>query len=372
MSKCIIIGAGAIGLIAARLLAHAGYDVQIIERGEAGKESSWAGGGILSPLYPWRYPDAINQLAHYGQQHYPALIRSLLEETGIDPQLLDSGMLILDPPEAEINDWARQWKHPVEFLDTTAALQSIQPGLSRTYQAATWLPDLKQLRNPRLMAALFASAEMHPRITVTANTPVTSLLIDQQRISGVATAKGNHEADFVLICAGAWSSELLPESDEPLRRIEPVKGQILQFQASADLLGCMIMENSRYLIPRKDGLILAGSTLEHTAFKKELTRDAREQLRDFAIGVVPALAKLPVVNHWAGLRPGTAEGIPLIGEHPSVAGLFINAGHFRNGIIIGLASAQLVVNLISKTEPIFDPAVYGLKHFGPSADASSR
>ena len=360
MSKCIIIGAGAIGLLSARLLAQAGHEVQIIERGEPGMESSWAGGGILSPLYPWRYPDSINQLADYGQQHYPALIQSLRDETGIDPQLLNSGMLLLDSPEAGINDWAKQWNHPVKFPTSSTALRAIQPGLSTAYQSATWLPDLKQIRNPRLMAALLASTKLQSGITITANTPVTGLITDQQRTTGVRTENGDHHADTVLICAGAWSSGLIPDGATKFRRIEPVKGQMLQFQAPPDLLSCMVMENSRYLIPRKDGLILAGSTLEHTEFNKNLTDNAREQLRNFAIGVLPVLAKMPVVNHWAGLRPGTSQGIPLIGEHPDIAGLYVNAGHFRYGIIIGLASAQLAVNLITRSTPIFNPADYHL------------
>ncbi len=358
MSKIIIIGAGAIGLMSARLLAMLGHEVDIIERGAPGRESSWAGGGIVSPLYPWRYPDAINQLADYSQQRYPGLTAILRESTGIDPELLQSGMLLLDDPEPEIEAWSKRWNHPVEYLDSAEAIAQIQPGLNPDHQRAIWLPDLMQVRNPRLLAALLKAVDTLPQVTLTPHTPVQNIALDNGRAIGVDTERGRIESDAVLICAGAWSSALLPEPRLPARRIEPVKGQMIQFQTRPGALTRMIMRDSRYLIPRKDGLVLAGSTLEHTGFEKLTDDAALKQLRDFAIDVAPALKDAPIVNHWAGLRPGTDTGIPLIGPHPEIENLFINAGHFRNGIVIGLASAQLGVNLINGNRPIFDPEPY--------------
>jgi len=358
MNKVIIIGAGAIGLMSARQLAMAGYPVTVVERGEPGRESSWAGGGIVSPLYPWRYPDAVNQLADYSQQRYPALAMMLKETTGIDPELLESGMLLLNDPEPEIDAWSERWNHPVEYLDGATAIAAVQPGLNSDYSRATWLPDLMQLRNPRLLAALLADVGQRPQITLTAHAQVQSIALDNGRAVGVETDKGRIEGDIVLICAGAWSSGLLPESTLSARRVEPVKGQMIQFQTAPGMLARMVMRDSRYLIPRKDGLILAGSTLEHTGFEKQTDQQALEQLRDFAIDVVPALRDAPIVNHWAGLRPGTDTGIPLIGPHPEIDNLFINAGHFRNGIVIGLASVRLGIDLILGNPPIFDPEPY--------------
>ncbi len=360
MSKCIVIGAGAIGLMSARFLAQAGFEVELIERGEVGRESSWAGGGIISPLYPWRYPDAVNRLADDSQRRYPELVAELRAETGIDAQLLTSGMLLLDAPEPEMDDWARQWGHQVERLDSSAAIQAVQPGIDPVVTQAIWLPDLMQIRNPRLLAALRASIEGLPGITVRTQTAVQSIAVEHGRAVGVETASSRIEGDVVLVSAGAWSSALLPEHGARFRRIEPVKGQMIQFRTEPGTLTRMIMRDSMYLIPRQDGRILAGSTLEHTGFEKTTSEEALARLRRFATEVVPALATAPVVHHWAGLRPGTDSGIPLIGPHPDVAGLFVNAGHYRNGIVIGLASTRLGVDLICGRTPEIDPGPYQL------------
>ncbi|MDH5594537.1 MAG: FAD-dependent oxidoreductase, partial [Gammaproteobacteria bacterium] len=143
-------------------------------------------------------------------------------------------------------------------------------------------------------------------------------------------------------------------------RVEPVRGQMLIFKASPDLLPTMVLNHGKYLIPRKDGHILIGSTLEYVGFQKDTTPAAFDELKLAACDMLPELAKTPIEKHWSGLRPGSPEGIPYIGPHPEVTGLFVNTGHFRNGVVLGLASASLLADLVTNNPPELDPCLYKL------------
>ena len=356
MPDCLIVGGGIIGLLSARLLNEAGLKVLVIDRGEPGRESSWAGGGILSPLYPWRYPDAVTRLASWSQQHYPALIHSLQEETGIGPELEHSGMLILDPDEG-FRDWARKWAVEARLIAGRAALDALEPNLTAGYESGLLLPEVCQIRNPRLLRALLVSLKKRG-VEVRENTPVENFLLASGRVTGVATPDGEIRAKQVLVAAGSWTGDLLAGFCGPAPEIRPVKGQMLLYRAEPGVLRHILMHEGRYLIPRRDGRILVGSTMEHTGFDKSVTPQVREELSVVATRLIPALADYPVERHWAGLRPGSPDGIPYIGACPGVEGLFVNAGHFRNGVVMGLASARLMADLMLNRGPIIDPKPY--------------
>ena len=358
---CIVVGGGAIGLMSAHFLVERGRKVLLLEKGALARESSWAGGGIVSPMYPWRYPDAVNRLAIYGQRHYPEVVARLRDETGIDPELLPSGMLMLDAPEPGMWEWAEKWSMKIERLTSREALDAVQPGLDARFDSGLWMPEIHQVRNPRLAKALAARARRTVGLTIREHAPVVELLREGDRIRGVRLDSGETiAAECVLITAGAWTGGLMPRDCPAPAKIEPVKGQIVQFRAEPSQLARMVMRDSRYLIPRKDGLILIGSTLEPGSFDKQTTVAALEDLKASAIALFPALASCPVVNQWAGLRPGTADGVPFIGPCPAVEGLFVNAGQFRNGIVMGLGSALLVAQLMAGEQPFVDPAPYVL------------
>lgn len=159
--------------------------------------------------------------------------------------------------------------------------------------------------------------------------------------------------------AAAWTASLLGSLVADWR-ITPVRGQMLLFHAAPGQVRHIVLQGEHYLVPRRDGRILAGSTLEYVGFDKSTTRRAYDELHAAAVAVIPALARCPVEQHWAGLRPGSAQGIPLIGMHPQRRGLFINAGHFRNGVVTGPASARLLADMIFDRVPCVDPAPYGL------------
>lgn len=357
MSRILVIGGGVIGLLTARELATVGAHVTLIERGETGRESSWAGGGILSPLYPWRYADSLTALASWSQACYTDLCRELQMASGVDPECLPSGLLILDPEErADALAWAKAHQVRMERIEP-ADLAELEPTLSHATDGALWLPEIGQVRNPRFARALRRAVE--PRVEVLEHQEVSELLVTAGRIQGVRTRQGILEADQVVVCAGAWTATLLAQLGES-PAVEPVRGQMMVFLTQPGQIRHIVLYRDRYIIPRQDGHVLIGSTLEYTGFDKSTTAEAKEQLYRAAGAVFPLLRHSPIEHHWAGLRPGSPHGIPYIGAHPQVEGLFFNAGHFRNGVVTGPASARLAADLMLNRPPILDPSPYAL------------
>jgi glycine oxidase len=357
MRKVIIVGGGLTGLLLARELAHSGVAVTVVERGRLGHESSWAGGGILSPLYPWRYPEAVTALAGWSRRRYARLAAEIQAESGLDPEYIESGLLILAPEDRDVAlGWGRQ--HEVEVQAVSAGqAAAIEPRLGKTAEGV-WLPQIGQLRNPRLMQSLARSCA-RLEVELLEEHPVEALLLHDDSARGVITTSGELHADAVVVAGGAWSRQLLDGLGIELQ-IEPVKGQMLLYRAEPGLVQRIVLADGRYVIPRRDGHILAGSTLEHVGFDKHPTPEARRELQAAAENIIPALRDYPVVDHWAGIRPGSPEGIPYIGPHPAVQNLYVSAGHFRNGVAIGPASARLLADLMLASRPILDPAPYAL------------
>jgi glycine oxidase len=357
MTKILIIGGGVIGLMTARELAQAGAEATLVEMGSTGKESSWAGGGILSPLYPWRYRGAVTALASWSQRIYPELCETLFEETGVDPEYNRSGMMILDPEAPDLAlRWAETEQAPMELLDR-AAIAEKEPGLEVDIDGALWMPEVGQIRNPRLTKALHSS--IGKRIEMREREEVLDLRVEGGRVRGVTTTAGSIEAEHVVVCTGAWTAQLL----EKLGRkpdIRPVRGQMILFFAKPGQIRHLSLYRERYVIPRKDGRVLIGSTLEEAGFEKRTTAEAKEELYRVATEMFPLLKRTPIEDHWAGLRPGSPSGIPYIGPYPGVEGLYVNAGHFRNGLVTGPASARLIADIVLGRPPILPPSAYAL------------
>jgi glycine oxidase len=357
MSDCLIIGGGIIGMLTAHELSQAGMRITLIERRETGRESSWAGGGIVSPLYPWRYADAVTALATWSQQRYPALAAALHQESGIDPEYQRSGLLVL---EVEDKTQALSWgkRHAIALHSCTAdEAVSYDTGLKTGGRGGIWMPEVAQVRNPRLVKA--ARLAIDHNINILEEHEITELISHNGKIQGVRVGTTKIESERVIICAGAWSQKLLAETAIP-PAIEPVKGQMILLKTNPGRVNRILLHNQRYLIPRLDGRVLVGSTLEHKGFDKTTTTETQKELRQFACDHYPALADAPVEHHWAGLRPGSPQGIPFIGPVPGVEGLYLNAGHYRNGVVLGPASARLMADLVLQREPSLDPAPYAL------------
>jgi len=365
-ADCIVVGGGLVGLLTAHTLRQEGMTVVLLEQGEIAREASWAGGGILSPLVPWEQPDAVNELVAWSQHYYPALVRELQDETGRDAGWLRCGLLMAGAgPDPAALAWAAKYNCRMEPLDR-AQTQALEPALVKGIGPSLLLPDVAQVRNPHLCAALGESLQRHG-VTLQAHTGVTGLDTQGGRVRGVTTERGVFSAERVVIASGAWSTPLLKTVNYILP-VTPVRGQIVLFAATRGLLQRIVLHDGYYLIPRKDGLILAGSTLEYTGYDKSTTREARDLLHGKATTLVPALADYEIVKHWAGLRPGSPHGIPYIGSHPEIQGLYVNTGHFRNGVVTAPASARLLVDLMLERRSFTPVEPYALDRAHHGAD----
>jgi len=356
--ETVVIGGGIIGLLTARELALAGHSVSIIDQGQIGAEASWAGGGILSPLYPWRYPEAVNHLAQWSQQHYPVLADELVQEGGMDPQWTQSGLLVLDQSEhAQALAWSQTYGLVCEQISEQNC-QKLEPALQVPGQSALWFPELAQIRNPRLVKSLVESCARHG-VQLRESTKVTRITLRGQRVTGVESSGGTLPADVVVVASGAWSARLLTSLGMTLP-VRPVRGQMIMYRTTPGDIQHINLYQGHYLIPRQDGRVLVGSTLEEVDFDKSTTSDARDLLAEFACELFPFLHDQQIENQWAGLRPGSPSGIPYICDIPNMTGLYLNTGHYRNGVVLGLASARLLADMILQREPILDAAPYGL------------
>ncbi len=354
-----IIGGGIIGLLTAREFIAAGATVAIIEKNELGQESSWAGGGILLPLYPWRQPDAITRLVIQSLKLYPTLASQLTAEALIDPEWTPCGLLIAKNPDIAA---AVNWCDANGILYRPAGDDFFNM-LNTIPDQPLWLPEIAQARNPRLVKSLKQDL-INKGVTLIEHCELTAVTFDKNRIAAIDTTSGQFAVNQLIIAAGAWTGQLFRQffsaaaGDAP--KIAPVKGQMLLFDAQPETLSYMVLDGDQYLIPRRDGKILAGSTVEQDDFNKTTSTQARDRLYDFALNLLPPLGDFPVINHWAGLRPGTEHGVPYIDKHPEIGNLYINAGHFRNGLAMGPASAQLMVDLVLQRPTAIAPEPYQL------------
>ncbi|MBV1914479.1 MAG: glycine oxidase ThiO [Pseudomonadales bacterium] len=350
MTDFLVIGGGIMGMLSSYALTQKGYSVQLLESQQCGREASWAGGGIVSPLNPWNYPASISRLTQFSQQLYPDLVNQLTDQTGIDPELYSTGMLTCQPAiEGGSNsstidqavDWANQYDIELEILDQYAIGQ-LQPDLTSAISQGLWMPAVSNIRNPRLLKALKKAISQEPLISIQENCPVVELLLEGEKVQGAATKAGNFYAGNTLVTSGAWSQQLLGKAAAE-RSIWPIRGQMLLYKPGPKLLNTIVLSGNQYLIPRKDGHILVGSTLEDVGFDNTTTEQAYVELKAFAESMLPALADYPVIQQWAGLRPASPDGIPHIGPVANYENLFINAGHFRNGVVLAPGSVQVLI-----------------------------
>ena len=320
------------GCLTALALVERGCQVTIVERNviaaQTSGESSWAGAGILFPLLPWMYKDAVNQLAMAGAGMYPALCERLLTKTGIDPEYTQSGMQIKPPfDETAAINWCKNYQIPV-FKNSNGLL----------------LPTIAQVRPPNLLQAL-RQMLIQQNVTLLENTQLEPLQ-NVNKIDGWTA--NNHavlEADAYVVTSGAWSFDLLKETSANLN-IKPMRGQILLYENVSELPENIIYQNGFYLVPRRDGLLLAGSTLEDVGFDTRTTIEVKQDLKTKAESILPSLKHATIRKHWSGLRPGTPDNLPTIAQHLTIQNLYLNTGHFRYGLTMAPASAERIATLI--------------------------
>ncbi len=350
ISDFVIVGGGVVGLSTALGLLEQGAGVTLLERGESGRESSWAGGGILSPLCPWDYPEEVTRLTNRSAALFPAWAAALHSTTGIDPEYERSGMLVLAPFDASV---ARLWcaAHGVTLQQVEAADE-----LTAGTGSALLLPGVAQVRNPRLVQALRRRVEMLGG-RIVEQCEVQGIKVEAGQVQHLATSQGDVSAKHYIVTAGAWSKAVLGAYAMQLD-IKPIRGQMLLFKFAAPPLRHIVLQEGMYLIPRRDGHLLVGSTLEDVGFDKSTTVEARDSLWQRASLLLPALREMKLVQHWSGLRPASPHNIPTIGRHPQLENLYINSGHFRYGVTMAPVSAEIFLNELNGVEQPFDVRPY--------------
>lgn len=346
----LVVGSGVVGLSAALGLVQRRLRVTVLERGAVGRESSWAGGGILSPLCPWDYPDEVTRLTSRSAAAFAAWTTALHAATGIDPEYERSGMLLLPPFDAVA---AQQWcdAHQVPLQQVAAA-----DTLAACSGQALLLPEVAQVRNPRLVQALRQQVLLLGG-KIVEQCAVQGLLSEGGRVRALATSCGEQRAGRYIITAGAWSKQVLGQYALQLE-IKPIRGQMLLFKFDSPPLRHIVLQAGMYLIPRRDGHLLVGSTLEDVGFDKSTTSEARDSLWQRAQRLLPELRGKQLVQHWSGLRPAAPGNIPTIGRHPQLENLYLNSGHFRYGVTMAPASVEILLNEIDGTAQPFDTSAY--------------
>lgn len=318
----VVVGGGVIGLTSAIALADLGSTVTVVDRGPGpASGSTGAAAGILSLLFPWEYPEHLQRLADYSTEAFPDWCAATEAVTGIACGWRRIGLLA----------------HGVAGRD-----------------GAVWMPEVAIVDPRALAASLYARAE---RIGVRFRwcTEIDRIEVSAGRVAGVSGGDARVDGDAVLVAGGAWSARLL--SGIGLRLpVRPVRGQVLELQGEPGALEHILMRGHRYLLPRADGRVVVGSTVEEAGFDDTPTDDAAGDLRAFATGLLPASAAWPVIDHRSGLRPGSPQGIPWIGPVTGIDGLWVNAGHFRTGITLAPGSAELLAALVAGRAPPVDPA----------------
>jgi glycine oxidase len=359
---CLIIGGGVIGLTLAFDLVQHGWKVRVIDRTEPGREASWAGAGILPPAVQLPSTHPYEQLCGLSHQLHPLLAAQLRQETGLETGYRRTGGIYVardNASERGLRDAARDWQVQgiaVEELNP-ASLHALEPGLlpgrlSEAMLAAFHLPDEAQLRNPWHMKALLAACTARG-VQIIPNSAAEKFELEGNRIRGVQTNRGLLTADRFCVASGPWSRLLMSQlGHEPA--IRPIRGQMVLFQCDRPRLTRVVNEGTRYLVPRNDGRVLAGSTEEEAGFDKRTTAEGIAGLKEFAFSLVPGLAEVAVEQTWAGLRPGTADRLPYLGAVPGLTNAFIAAGHFRSGLQLSAATARVMGQLIRGETPEVD------------------
>ncbi len=350
-AEILIIGGGVIGLSVARELKKRGAStITILERGAVGRESSHAAAGMLAPSAETEKADDFFHLCNDSNNLYPNFAEELFEETGVDIELDRNGTFYLAFNERDAAEIRRRYEWQkrnlaVELL-SAAEIRRAEPFVSPDVSEGLFFPNDWQVENRNLLAALEKFCRTN-EIKIVENAPVESLLVENSKIVGAQTASEKFTGEKIVLATGAWTSFIKLGADSlPAPKIKPVRGQIIVFQTAKRLIQKVIYSPRGYIVPRRNGRILAGATVEDVGFDKSVTAAGIESLQATAFEIAPALAKLKPSEKWAGLRPFAADGLPVLGAFPEIENLFIAAAHYRNGILLAPLTAKILADKI--------------------------
>lgn len=351
-SDVLIVGGGIIGLSLARQLHKKGIrKITIIERGEIGREASYAAAGMLAPHAETEKEDDFYYFCDESNRLYPNFADELFDETDVDIELDKNGTLYLAFTEKDVIEirrrfeWQKSAGLPVEHL-TARETRQIEPFVSPDVLESLFFPNDWQVENRKLIYALGKYCELYG-IEIRENAEIKNLLIENGKIIGAETGAEKFYAEKTALATGAWTSLIKAESFA-LPPVKPIRGQMLSFQTAKRLFEKVIYSPRGYLVPRADGRILAGATIEDAGFDKSVNDAGIELLRDHALEIAPTLENLEISEKWAGLRPFAPDGLPVLGGCSEIENLFIATAHYRNGILLAPLTAQVLANKIAE------------------------
>lgn len=371
-SDILIIGGGVIGLSIAHELHQQGVkSITLVEKGTLGNEASRAAAGMLAPSSETEKNDDFYALCVESNSLYPHLADQLLVETGIDIEFDPSGTLYLAFNDNDIAEEDRRFRVQsgigvnISRLDRRQILE-IEPNVSSEVISGLLYADDRQVENRKLLDALKRYAEIND-IKIVENCEIASIEIENDRVIGARTAAGLYHAGHTVLATGAWTSLIKLDNAAFPVRIRPIRGQILSFKAVPGSLKKVIYSPRGYMVPRTDGRLLAGATVEDCGFDSGTTKEGLEQLRRSASEIAPMTANLEVSESWAGLRPLSDDEHPILGRFAGLEDLTIATGHYRNGILLAPLTARLTADsIVAKKDHRY------LEIFGPDRFITAR
>lgn len=350
MLEVVVVGGGIAGTAVALELVDRAVAVNLVDAERPGAAATGASAGMLAPQYESAGRTTLFDTLLDARTFFATFATRLEALAGVSVHLRWDGMLVANHTAEEhaaaeaAARWQRDAGQPAELIDRAAALR-IQPDLNQRTDSFVWLPAEGQV-DSQAMALALPRALAATDVRVIAGRRVAGIVSDGGRVRGVHLADGRTVGgDAVVIAAGAWSAGLagLPRS-LPVR---PVRGHLVRFPAGvASLSPLLAAHGGRYLVPRDDGTIVAGSTMDEVGFDRSLSESSMAVVRESAARLLPALAGAEPVERWADLRPITADGLPILGPDPDLDGLHYATGYGRNGILLGPLAGRIVADLI--------------------------
>jgi glycine oxidase len=355
----LIIGGGVVGLSLAYELSRRGATAVVVDRQAPGREASWAGAGILPPGSWYDDRPGVAELASLSAKLNGLWARDLAHQTGIDNEFRITGALYVADSEPQLARLTRKFEAWSRLgIETTRLtgeqVPDFEAQLDATDSVATfYVPGEGQIDNRLHLAALLGACQARD-VVVVSPAEVVSLKQANDRVGEVVTSAGSIHVGRVVLTAGAWSGGL-GELFGVRLAVRPMRGQMIDFgPLHPALLNGNIHCADRYVVPRRDGRLIVGSTVDDVGFNRDTVSEQLVDLAGFARRLLPALVKVPVSNAWSGLRPASGDGLPYIGAVPHLQNAFVATGHFRAGLQLASGTASALADVMTDETPAID------------------
>lgn len=361
-----VVGGGVIGCSIAYYLAKKGLRPLVVEKNTLGSQSTQAGAGMLGAQVEMEKPDPLFSLGIQSRALYKSLQAELKDISGVDIELQTSGILRLAVSEEDRNSlldrmsWQSAHGQKSDWLEDEDLRRDFGDLLGPTY-GALFLPDDHQVRNIALLTALVSAATLLGAAFLE-NTETIRFVQKGSRVLGVETNNGRFEADSVILAAGAWSGLLAQTAGFELP-VFPVKGQAVLAQTHAPLTPFTVFTHGTYMVPKLVGHLYIGATTENIGFDTAPTLQGISRLLTDAARIMPPLKRLGFQASLVGLRPGSADGLPFLGEVPGFDGLYVASGHLRNGVLLAPITGQIMSELVTGHKPDINMEPFRVSRF---------